>query len=162
MLSLLEEKIPFYLPGCNTTSHWPHYERGFICLKDKLNAKGSRKGMPTKLSTAVNKIQLVPNLANREAIAAFHAYLMCNDLSVHHINNNLNASIAFAIYLCSEVSLPDITSKQQVISFLDSKRKSADDDHDMKLITTRNHYLNQDLSSDGFIIGIKEVTSRRT
>jgi hypothetical protein len=68
--------------------------------------------MPTKLSTTINKIQLVPNLANREAISAFHAYLMSNDLSVHHVNNNLKASIAFANYLGPEISFNDITSKQ--------------------------------------------------
>jgi hypothetical protein len=45
--------------------------------------------MPAKLFTTVNKIQSVPNLANREAITAYHAYLMSNDLSVHHVNNTI-------------------------------------------------------------------------
>jgi hypothetical protein len=85
-----------------------------------------------KLSTTINKIQLVPNLANREAISAFNAYLMSNDLSVHHVNNNLKASISFANYLGPETSFHDIKSKQQVLSFLDSKRKSADEDPEMK------------------------------
>ena len=68
---------------------------------------------------------------------------MSNDLSVHHVNNNLKASIAFANHLGPEISFHDITSKQQVLSFLDSKRKSIDDDPDMKWITTWNHYLNR-------------------
>ena len=88
--------------------------------------------MPAKLSTTINKIQLMPNLANREAIAAFHAYLMSNDLSIHHINNNLKASIAFVNHLGAEVSFHGITNKQHILSFLDSKRKSADDDPEMK------------------------------
>lgn len=38
---------------------------------------------------------------------------MTNDLSVHNVNNNLKASIAFANYLGPETSFHDITSKQQ-------------------------------------------------
>lgn len=68
---------------------------------------------------------------------------MSNDLSVHHVNNNLKASIAFANYLGPETSFHDITSKQQVLSYLDSKRKSAEEDPEMKWITTWNHYLNR-------------------
>jgi hypothetical protein len=68
---------------------------------------------------------------------------MSNELSVHHVNNNLKSSIAFANYLGPEVSFQDITNKQQVISFLDSKRKPADHDPEMRWITTWNHYLNR-------------------
>ena len=87
---------------------------------------------------------------------------MSNDLSIHHINNNLKASIAFANYLGSEVSFHGITSRQHILSFLDSKRKSVDDDPEMKWITTWNHYLNRlKLSLDGFIISTKEVTKNQ-
>ena len=68
---------------------------------------------------------------------------MSNDLSVHHINNSLKAAISFANYLGTEKSFYDITTKQQVISFLDIKRKSEDSDPEMKWITTWNHYLNR-------------------
>ena len=97
--------------------------------------------MPAKFSTTVNKIQSVPNLANREAITAFHAYLMINDLSVHHVNNNLKAVISFANYVDPETSFHGTASRQTVISFLDSKRKSVDIDPEIRKITTRNHYL---------------------
>ncbi len=80
--------------------------------------------MSAKLSTTVNKIQSVPNLANREAITAYHAYLMGNDLSVHHVNNNLKAIISFAKYVGPETSFHGTASREAVISFLDSKRKS--------------------------------------
>ena len=99
--------------------------------------------MPAKLSTIISKIQLVPNVANREAIVAFHAYLMSNDLSVHHINNNLKAIISFANYVGPETSFHDTTSRQTVISFLDTKRKPVDTDPEMRWITTWNHYLNR-------------------
>ena len=76
-------------------------------------------------------------------IKVFHDYLMSNDLSVHHINNSLKAAISFANYLGTEKSFYDITTKKQVISFLDIKRKSEDSDPEMKWITTWNHYLNR-------------------
>jgi integrase/recombinase XerD len=91
----------------------------------------------------VSKIQLVPNVSNREVIKVFNDYLMSNDLSVHHINNSLKAAISFANYLGTEQSFYDITTKQQVISFLDTKRKSEGSDPEMKWITTWNHYLNR-------------------
>ncbi|MGA9934374.1 MAG: hypothetical protein WBP83_04555 [Nitrososphaeraceae archaeon] len=67
------------------------------------------------------------------AITAFHDYLIGNDLSVHHVNNNLKAAISFANYLGPEQSFHDIISKQQTISFLDTKRKSVDSDPDMRV-----------------------------
>jgi hypothetical protein len=77
------------------------------------------------------------------AITAFHDYLIGNDLSVHHVNNNLKAAISFANYLGPEQSFHDIISKQQTISFLDTKRKPVDSDPDMRWVTTWNHYLNR-------------------
>jgi hypothetical protein len=68
--------------------------------------------MRAKLSTTVNKISSVPNLANREAITAFHVYLMSNDLSVHHINNNLKAVISLANYVGPETSFHGTASRQ--------------------------------------------------
>ena len=68
---------------------------------------------------------------------------MANELSSHHINNSLKSAISFANYLGTEQSFYDITTKQQVTSFLDTKRKSAECDPEMKWITTWNHYLNR-------------------
>jgi integrase/recombinase XerD len=68
---------------------------------------------------------------------------MGNDLSVHHINNNLKAVISFANYLGNKLSFHDVVNKQQIISFLDTKRKTIDCDPEMKWITTWNHYLNR-------------------
>ena len=77
----------------------------------------------------------MPNLANREAnydSNSMPILFMSNDLSIHHINNNLKASIAFVNHLGEEVSFHGITNKQHILSFLDSKPKSADDDPEMK------------------------------
>lgn len=50
--------------------------------------------MPAKLSTTINKIQLVPSIANREAIVAFQAYLMDND----------SKSISLILFLSSAIA----------------------------------------------------------
>jgi hypothetical protein len=68
---------------------------------------------------------------------------MSNDLSFHHVNNNLKASISSANYLGFEVSSHALQAKQQALSFLDIRRKSVDHDPEMKQITTWNHYLNR-------------------
>ena len=59
---------------------------------------------------------------------------MSNDVSVHHVNNNLKASISFANFLGSEVSSRASQAKQKALSFLDTKRKSVDHDPEMKRI----------------------------
>ena len=96
--------------------------------------------MPAEISTTINKIQSVPNLANKETITTFHAYLISKDLSVHHVNNYLKTSISFANYLGPEVSSHALQAKQQALSFLDTKRKSVNHDPEMKRIITWNHY----------------------
>ena len=96
--------------------------------------------MPAKISTTINKIPSVPNLVNKETITTFHAYLISNDLSVHHVNNYLKASVSFANYLGPVVSSHALQAKQQALSFLDTKRKSVDYDPEMKWIITWNHY----------------------
>jgi hypothetical protein len=42
----------------------------------------------------------------------------------------------------SKISLLDIQKKHQILSFLDSKIKSSEEDPDRRWITTWNHYLN--------------------
>jgi hypothetical protein len=50
--------------------------------------------MPAKLTTTVNKIQLVPNQTNSIIIREFYEYMENADSSVHHKNNNLKVVIA--------------------------------------------------------------------
>jgi TFIIF-interacting CTD phosphatase-like protein len=57
--------------------------------------------MPAKLTTTINKIQLVPNQTNSAVIHEFYEYMKNSDFSVHHKNNNLNVVIAFANFLGS-------------------------------------------------------------
>jgi hypothetical protein len=60
--------------------------------------------MPTKFSTTVSKIRLVPNQKNSDIINEFYQYMENTDSSVHHKNNNLKVVIAFANFLGSDTN----------------------------------------------------------
>ena len=99
--------------------------------------------MPTKLSTTVAKIQTIPNAINASIIEEFHKYMKYNDSSERHQNNALKVVIAYAKSLGSDTSFYDITYREQITIFLDTKIKSLQEDPDKKWITTWNHYLHR-------------------
>jgi hypothetical protein len=99
--------------------------------------------MPAKLTTTINKIQTLPNLTNAEIIGRFYDYLKDSDVSENHQNNCLKCVIAFANFLGADITFCDITNKEQITSFLDTKIKSREEDPDRKCVTTWNHYLHR-------------------
>ena len=66
-----------------------------------------------------------------------------NVTSERHQNNNLKAITAFAKFLGPGTSFYDIESKEQILSFLDTKAKSCEEDPDRKWIVTWNDYLHR-------------------
>jgi integrase/recombinase XerD len=64
-----------------------------------------------------------------------------NYSSESHMNNTLKTNSLFAQFLGPDVSFYDITKKNQITSFLDTKIKSEEDDPDKRWITTWNYYL---------------------
>ena len=99
--------------------------------------------MPLKLSTTIRKIQNIPNKVNVEIINEFHGYMRDNGSSEHHQNNNLKVVIGFGNFLGENNSFYDIKTRQQVLSFLDTKVKTVEEDPDKKWVTTWNNYLNR-------------------
>jgi integrase/recombinase XerD len=99
--------------------------------------------MPLKLTTTISKIATVPNPTNAAIINEFYQYMKTNGASEHHQNNNLKVVIAFAKFLGPDISFYDIERKEQIIKFLDTKAKSAEEDPDKKWITTWNNYLHR-------------------
>src|SRR5919202_4070129 len=97
--------------------------------------------MPSKLSTTIRKIPTIPNSTNSSLITEFHAYMKTNGVSERHQNNSLKVCIAFAFSLSKDISFYDIDKKDQILSFLDTKIKSQEQDPDKKWITTWNHNL---------------------
>ena len=98
--------------------------------------------MPTLLSTTVKHIyDRVPNFVNSKLIEDFHSYMKNNATSERHQNNNLKAIIAYAEFLGSETTFYQISMKEQVTKFLDTKIRSNSEDPDQRWITTWNDYL---------------------
>lgn len=63
--------------------------------------------------------------------------------SENHQVNNLKVAIDFAKFLGPTTSFYDITRKEQITAFLNTKIKRSDIDPDKRWITTWNHFLNR-------------------
>jgi hypothetical protein len=68
---------------------------------------------------------------------------MSNGSSERHQNNNLKAIISYANYLAPNVTLASINTSQEILSFLDTKIKTKEEDPDQKWITTWSDYLHR-------------------
>ncbi len=98
--------------------------------------------MPAKLSTTVTNIEKkVHNQVNRDLLYEFYAYLKTIDTSENYQNGLLKVLIRCAEYLGPSVTFYQIQDKEQIIKYLDSKRKTEKEDPDKKWITTWNDYL---------------------
>jgi hypothetical protein len=97
--------------------------------------------MPSKLSTILSKINLIPNETNARFVSDFYHYMQFKNCSERHQNNNLQVIIAFANFLGAHVPFYNIERKEQVLAFLDTKKKSIEQDPDQRWITTWNHNL---------------------
>ena len=88
-----------------------------------------------------SKMALIRNLTNQMLIREFFDFMKGNGCSEKHINNNLKAIMNFDSGLDPKISFLDIKRRDQILIFLDSKIKSAEEDPDGRWITTWNHYL---------------------
>lgn len=66
-----------------------------------------------------------------------------NGASERHQNNNLKAVIAFGNFLGEKVDFSEINTSDEVVSFLNTKAKTQEDDPEKKWITTWNDYLHR-------------------
>ena len=99
--------------------------------------------MPQKLTTTISKISQVPNSIDSSIIHEFHRYMQLSGSSEKNQNNNLKAIIAFANFIGPHTSFEDIHSSEQILRYLDTKIKNAEQDPEEKWITTWNDYLNR-------------------
>ncbi len=98
--------------------------------------------MPAKLSTTLKNIQKkVKNNVHKDLINKFYNYLASIDTSESYQNGLLKVLIRYAEYLGPDITFYQIIKKEQILNFLDLKRKMEDKDPDKKWITTWNDYL---------------------
>lgn len=98
--------------------------------------------MPAKLSTTVGNVSKIVNKDNATLILQFYEFMQENGTSERHQNNNLKTIIAYSNYI-GLTGLTDINSKDQILSFLQTKIKNKEDDPDQRWITTYNDYLHR-------------------
>lgn len=96
--------------------------------------------MTVTLSTTLHNLGLIPNNVNAEIILNFYKYLNSVGTSDSYQNQNIKQMTNFAKYLGKEKSFHDLT-KDEIISYLNTKIKNSTIDPDKKWITTWNDYL---------------------
>lgn len=96
--------------------------------------------MPVKLETTIKNIQLLANQNNAKLIREFYLYLKSNNTSESYQNQNIKALINMAKFF-SEVDFATISKKELILSYLDTKIKSKEDDPDGRWMRTWNDYL---------------------
>lgn len=97
--------------------------------------------MPIRLSTTLTKIQSAANTVNGSLLLDLYEYMKTNGSSESHMNNSLKTNSLFAQFLGPNVSFYGVTNKNPIVSFLDTKMKSPEEDPDKRWITTWNDYL---------------------
>jgi len=97
--------------------------------------------MPVKLETSIKNIQSLDNPNNAKLIHDFYLYLRFVNTSESYQNQNIKALINMAKYFGNNLEFIQISKKEVILSFLDSKIKSKEEDPDGKWMRTWNDYL---------------------
>jgi integrase/recombinase XerD len=97
--------------------------------------------MTMKLSTTLIHVNTIPNAINASSVKEFYEYLKQLGTSEIYQNQNLKQIINFARYLGAEKTIYDVKTKDDIITFLNTKMKDVHLDPDKKWITTWNDYL---------------------
>jgi integrase/recombinase XerD len=97
--------------------------------------------MPATLSTTIGNIKNIQNKVNADLVREFYEYMLYNGSSERHQNNSIKAVTAYARFLDPGTDFWQINRKEQLLSFLNTKIKSVEDDPDKKWINSWNDYL---------------------
>jgi integrase/recombinase XerD len=96
--------------------------------------------MPSSLATVVKRIDSLSNDKNVELIHKFVDFMKSADISQKYQKDNLYVAIIFTEYL-GDRELSGVDRKQDIIEFLDTRRKDTTIDPDQRWIRTWNDYL---------------------
>jgi integrase/recombinase XerD len=97
--------------------------------------------MPQKLETILAKVGEISNNDNKQVILEYYRYLISRDTSINYQRDNIKLLYMFANFIGESLTLYDIKNKETIVAFLDTKRKSKEEDSEQKWITTWNDYL---------------------
>ncbi len=97
--------------------------------------------MPQKLESVLKNVEGITNDVNRKLIGEYHRYLISRDTSRNYQKDNIKLIYMFAKFLEESKTFNDVKDSETIVAFLDTRRKSKEDDPDQKWITTWNDYL---------------------
>ena len=97
--------------------------------------------MPQKLETVLKHVEEISNDVNRQLIKDYHRYLVSRDTSTNYQKDNVKLIHMFAKFIGESKTLHDIKDQETIIAFLDTRRKSKEEDPEQKWTTTWNDYL---------------------
>ena len=96
-----------------------------------------------RLQNVLEQIETVENNRNKNLIQEFSKYLISKDTSANYQRNCIKVMLMFAEFIEKQkgLNLPEIDSSEDILLFLDSRKRSREQDPDQKWITTWNDYL---------------------
>ena len=99
-----------------------------------------------RLENVLEQIETVENNLNKNLIQEFSKYLISKDTSASYQRNCIKIMLMFADFLQSKrkeekTIFSQLNSIDDIIAFLDTRRKTKDEDPEQKWITTWNDYL---------------------
>jgi integrase len=103
--------------------------------------QGTTRQMPVKLSTTIKNVKSLENPVNSKLIFEFYDYLKSNNTSENYQNQNTKALITFAKFLGPSKDFYQLSKKEDIHAFLNTKIKSKETDPDGKWMRTWNDYL---------------------
>jgi len=95
--------------------------------------------MPTKLKDTLEKVRKLENKLNSELLIEFYEYLRDVRTSERYQSDILKVLVKFSEFV--DDNLINIQKKEQVIAFLNTKKRNMVEDPDERWITTWNDYL---------------------
>jgi hypothetical protein len=96
-----------------------------------------------RLDNVLKQIDYVENKVNKDIINEFSKYLILKDASANYQRNCIKVMLMFEEFIKEQkgLNLTQIDSSNEIILFLDSRKRSKEQDPDQKWITTWNDYL---------------------
>ena len=96
--------------------------------------------MPQKLETVLAKTEDLSNIVNKDLILEYYRYLISRDTSINYQKDNIKLLLLFAKFLEIK-TFHEVKECETIVLFLDTRRKSKEEDPEQKWITTWNDYL---------------------
>ena len=97
--------------------------------------------MPQKLETVLKHVEEIKSDVNRQLIYEYYKHLVSRDTSTNYQKDNVKLIYLLAKFLGESKSFIDVKDTETIAAFLDTRRKSKDEDPEQKWITTWNDYL---------------------